>query len=259
LTTTTRFAQLIIDTADALASADTSDEIWWSINRVAARIGAKAVNAGSFARSTQEIGWIRSSMDPLWLEEYADAGLFAVDPLLGDAMRGKAPPLYDVLGRDRSLQGAGDGNGAPVGKLRALHSGMASYDYNYMIAHSWFEGDAGLCLALGCREDPHDLFGPGTARAFSAVSAMMASRLVAPGDALHEGWAYGAGWQPLLPQERDVLACLANGLGPFAISERLAITEVEVVRRIHSAALKMRARTHDQALALAIARGQVEP
>ena len=86
---------------------------------------------------------------------------------------------------------------------------------------------------------------------------MMASRLVAPGDALHEGWAYGAGWQPLLPQERDVLACLANGLGPFAISERLAITEVEVVRRIHSAALKMRARTHDQALALAIARGQV--
>ena len=86
MTTTTRFAQLIIDTADALASADTSDEIWWSINRVAARIGAKAVNAGSFARSTQEIGWIRSSMDPLWLEEYADAGLFAVDPT-NDAYR----------------------------------------------------------------------------------------------------------------------------------------------------------------------------
>ena len=80
-----------------------------------------------------------------------------------------------------------------------------------------------------------------------------------PGDDLHEGWAYGARWQRLLPRERDALSYLANGLTEFMISEILAINEFEVSRLIRSASLKMKARTKEQALALAITRGEVEP
>ncbi|EPX83859.1 helix-turn-helix domain-containing protein [Salipiger mucosus] len=246
----TRFGNLVIDTADILARAENGEDAWWAVNRVAASIGGNAVNAGAFQTSSREIAWIRSSMDPLWLEEYSDDGLFGVDPLLQAAMSAAAPPLYDVAGMDRHAPRAG--------KLRDLHNGMMGYDYNHMITHSWFEDGSGMCLALSCREDPQDLFGPGTARAFSAISAMMASRLVAPGDNLHEGWAYGAGWQALLPRECDVLAYLANGMTEGEIAERLGITQFDVWRIVAATSKKMKARTPYQALALAIARGQVQ-
>ena len=246
-----RFAKLVIDVADILSEPKDGDAVWWAINRVARKLGANAVNAGAFQNNTKEIDWVRSSMDPLWLEEYADAGLYEIDPLLNAALIGKAPLFYDVAGKDRLR--------LEDGKLRNLHNSMMGHDYNFMVTHSWFEGDSGMCLALSSHEDPHDLFGPGTARAFSAVSAMMANRLVAPGDDLHEGWAYGASWQPLLPGERDVLAYLANGLTELMISETLAISAFEVFRLIRSASLKMRAGTKEQALALAIIRGQIEP
>lgn len=241
----------MIDTADILSELQTRDDLWWAINRISQRLGANAVNAGAFTQKTQAIDWVRSSMDPLWLEEYAEAELFAVDPLLKSAMIGKAPAHYNVAAQDRREAGT-----AP---LRNLHGGMMAYEYNHMISHSWFEGGSGMCLALSCREDPVGLFGAGTARAFSAVSAMMACRLVAPGDDLHEGWAYGAGWQRLRTKERDVLAYLANGLTEFMIAEQLGVSEFEVSRLVRSASLKMKARTKEQALALAIARRQVEP
>lgn len=249
--TRTRFAQLVMDTADQLSAPQTAQDVWWAINRIAAGLGANAVNAGAFRHSTREVVWVRSSMDPLWLEEYAEAAFFEIDPLLQGAMCGRAPPLYDVARRDRDA--AGDG------KLGQLHGAMMGYDYNFMITHSWFDGPAGMCLALSCRSDPEDLFGPGTARAFSAVSAMMASRLVAPGGDLHEGWAYGGDWQDLAPAERDVLSYLATGLTEADIARRLALSAFEVCRLIRRAALKMRARTKEQALALAIMRGQVTP
>ncbi|SLN64882.1 hypothetical protein ROJ8625_03299 [Roseivivax jejudonensis] len=249
--TTTRFAQLVIDTADILASAGPGEDRWWAINHVAQLIGANAVNAGAFQRSTKEIAWIRSSMDPLWLEEYEQAEFFEVDPLLHAAMTGNAPPYYAMADHERS--------GAVTGKLRDLHNAMMGYGYNFMIAHTWFDGDAGKCLAMSCRDDPQHMFGPGTARAFSAVSAMMAASLVAPGDELHEGWAYGLGWQRLLPQERDVLSHIANGLPEYLIAETMKVTEFEVWRLIRSASLKMKADTKEQALALAIRRGQVTP
>lgn len=246
-----RFARLLIDTADALAAQTSGDDLWWAINTIARRLGANAVNAGAFERQTQSIDWVRSSMDPLWLEEYAEAELFKVDPLLNAAMIGRAPPVYDVAAKERLQRGPA--------KLRDLHGAMIGFEYNFMVTHSWFQGGAGMCLALSCGQDPDDMFGPGTARAFSAVSAMMSCRLVAPDGDLHEGWAYGADWQRLLPAERDVLAYLANGLTEVTISERLMVTEFEVSRLIRSASLKMKARSKEQALALAIARGQMEP
>lgn len=241
----------MIDTADALSRPATGDTLWWEINRISQRLGANAVNAGAFDLRNRTVDWVRSSMDPLWLEEYAEAELFAVDPLLSAAMAGTAPGHYDVAARDRTAAGCES--------LRHLHGGMIAYDYNHMVSHSWVAGGTGMCLALSCREDPQDLFGAGTARAFAAVSAMMAIRLVAPGDDLHEGWAYGAGWQPLRPAERDVLAYLANGLSEVQIAETLHLSPFEVSRLLHSAALKMKARSKEQALALAIARRQVEP
>ena len=247
---TTRFANLIIDAADTLAEGNTSGERWWAINRIANKIGANAVNAGAFQRETKKVAWVRSSMDPLWLEEYEQAAFYEVDPLLHAAMKGQAPPYYDIALIERRLPTST--------KLCALHHSMQGYGYNYMIGHSWFEGGAGRCVAISCREDPKDLFGRGTARAFSALSAMIATALIPPGDEAHEGWAYGASWQPLLPAERHVLSLIANGLPEYLIAEAMKVTEFEVWSLIRSASLKMKSQSREQTLALAIKRGQVE-
>ena len=216
----TRFANLVIDTADILASADTPDGRWWAINRVARMLGANAVNAGAFQRETREIAWVRSSMDPGWLDIYAAAAFHEIDPLLRDILTGAKSSHYDFAARERELPS--------VSREAQLLNVVREYDYNYMIAHTWFEGDSGKGIALSCIDDPRSLFGRGTDRAFSAISAMMAVALLPPGDELHEGWAYGARWQGLTHHEREVLAHVANGLPEYLIAEAMRVTEFEV-------------------------------
>lgn len=249
--TKSRIGKLIIDTADTLANAQDADDRWWAITRIGLGLGAEAVNGGAFNTSTREVCWVRSTKDPLWLEEYDAAGFAMVDPLVRGAVSGDAPHFVDI---------AGDEARSPAsGRLRDWRATSMSYGYNFLVSHALYDGDHGTGIALSCRADPSSLFGPGTMRAFSAISAMMATSLIAPSDDIHEGWAYGAECERLLPAERDVLAYLANGLPEYLIAEILKVTEFEVWRLIRSASLKMRAKTKEQALAMAIWRGLVEP
>ena len=155
---TTRFANLLIDTADALAEAGDADAAWQVINRVGTRLGARSVNAGVFLTGTPTIAWMRSTMNPDWLEEYAGDALHEIDPLLKASMAGEPPRLYDV-GFQQQL-------GPPDSRYRQLHHRMMSYGYRYMLTHNWQHGPENKCLVLGCEDDPTHLFGPGTARAF---------------------------------------------------------------------------------------------
>ncbi|SFS15154.1 helix-turn-helix transcriptional regulator [Yoonia litorea] len=245
----TRYANLLIDVADALASGQTSEDAWWTANRIARQLGANALNAGAFSVAGQNIQWMRSTMDPLWLEEYADQAMFEVDSVLASAMAGRAPAHFDVQLQDRHR------DGEP--RSGALFSGMMTYDYRFIIAHSWFHDDTGVCLALSCKDDPQDMFGLGTARAFSVVSAMMAERITAPGAEVFEAWAYSSNWQMLNVAERDILAFMANGMTVSEVADEVLLTEFETHRLIHQARLKMKAKTTEQALALAIQRGLV--
>lgn len=249
--TKTRIGQLVIDTADILANAQSGEDRWWAITRIARRLGAEAVNTGAFIPSLREVCWVRSTKDPLWLEEYDQAGFSEVDPLVRGALTRHAPLLIDIAGEDKRNPASG--------KLRDWRATSMSYGYNFLISHACYYGDYGMGVALSCRDDPLCLFGPGTMRAFSAVSAMMATSLIEPENDIHEGWAYGAQLQHLVPAERDVLAYVANGLPEHRIAEALKVSEFEVWRLIRSASLKMRVKTKEQALAMAILRGLVEP
>lgn len=244
---TTRFANLLIDTADTLAQARDGEDAWAGVNAVAGRLNANAVNAGVFLRGTESIAWMRSSMKPGWLEEYAGAGLADTDPLLRASMAGAPPALYDVAARmpDRS----GDA------RMRRLHARMLEHGYRYMLTHAWFEGPQNKCLVLSCEDDPADLFGPGTARAFSAVSAMLSYSVHPPGADNPAARAFGSEWRALTQREADVLAWLAGGLSEDAIADRIGRDRTEVSRVIFAASAKMRAESRDQAIALAMMRG----
>ncbi len=244
---TTRYANLLIDAADTLSEARTDDAAWQAINVIARRIGANAVNAGAFLTGASQIAWMRSSMTTAWLDDYAGQSFHDNDPLIKGALAGALPVLYDVAARDR-----GGGTG---GQYSDLHDGLMSHDYNYMISHSWFDGDINKGIVLSCRDDPTDLFGPGTMRAFSAVSAMMSYRLQAPDGSGPDGRAFGSSWRQLEENERDVVSYLAIGMSVDMIAHKLKENEATILRLIERASLKMNAETKDQTVALALTRG----
>ncbi|KRS15627.1 LuxR C-terminal-related transcriptional regulator [Roseovarius indicus] len=244
---TTRFANLLIDTADKLAEARDADAAWEAISAVATRLRAKSVNAGVFLTGTGSIAWMRSTMNPAWLEEYAGDALHEVDPLLKASMAGEPPRLYDVEFQQRL--------GPPGSRYRQLHGSMMGYGYRYMITHSWTQGTENKCLVLGCEDDPTHLFGPGTDRAFSAVAAMLSCRMEPPGAGTPDGRAFGTSWQLLDPRETEILSRLAQGMTEDDIAERVGLSEADVLRVIASASGKMRAGSRDETLALAVLRG----
>lgn len=244
---TTRFANLLIDTADKLAEARDGDAAWDAISTVATRLRATAVNAGVFVTGTGSIAWMRSTMNPLWLEEYAGDALHEVDPLLKASMAGEPPRIYDVEFQQRL--------GLPDSRYRQLHGSMMGYGYRYMLTHSWQHGPENKCLVLSCEDDPTHLFGPGTARAFSAVASMLSCRMEPPGAGTSEARAFGTSWQMLDPREAEILSRLAQGMTEDDIAERVGLSEADVLRVIASAAGKMRAGSRDEALALAVLRG----
>jgi len=244
---TTRFANLLIDTADRLAESRDGDDAWNAINAVAGRLGANAVNGGMFLKGTDHIAWMRSTMAPGWLEEYAGDGLFAADPLLKGAIAGAPPPYHDVAGH---MPGLSDD-----ARKRQLYSSLLHHGYRYFLAQCWFQGVENRCLVLSCEDDPTGLFGPGTARAFSAVSAMLSLGLHPPGKDDHDSRTFGSDWQALSPRETDILCLLAQGLTDAEIAERTGLGHADIPRLVTGAVRKMRAHTRDQALALAMTRG----
>ncbi|AKO98280.1 Response regulator [Marinovum algicola DG 898] len=248
---TTRIGQLVIDTADALARAQDADSHWWATMGIARRLGAEAVNIGGFNTAPRQVNWVRSSKDPLWLEQYSQEGFATVDPLVRGALSRDVPLLVDIAREERRAPASG--------KLRDWRAASLGYGYNFLISYGCYSGEQGAGITLSCRDDPTSLFGAGTLRAFSAVSAMMANTLIESKDDIHEGWAYGAECERLSPSERDVLAFIANGLTGHMIADLLNVTEFEIWRRIRNACLKMQAKTVEQALAKAISSGLVEP
>jgi len=244
---TTRYANLLIDTADRLARARTAEEAWSGVNAVAHNLHANAVNVGMFLAGTDSIAWMRSSMTADWLDEYAGCALFEIDPLLKAAMAGHPPPCYDV-GRHYMRLAADP-------RQRQLHGSMLGHGYRYMLSHRWTQGTENKCLVLSCEDDPTDLFGPGTARAFRAVSAMLSYSLHAPGADNPETRVFGVDWQALSPQEVDVLSFLALGMTENDIAGKSGLDLEGVLRSIAGAGVKMRAGTRDQTLALAMMRG----
>ena len=252
----TRYANLLIDTADRLAEARNGNESWDAIQTVAKRIGATAVNAGGVITLPNSAGlrtgthpaWMRSSMEDTWLEEYQNAELYRHDPVLRSALMGLPPPSYYDVRAAHSLE-------RTEPQLAPLHDGLLRHDYRFVLAHMWYEKNLGKCIVLGCSTDPRDLFGPGTERAFSTISAMLAMRLQPPDEGVGEASAFGIDWLMPTPQEFDVLCYLARGLNEAEVAERLGISLTEVRRRVRNVAHKMGAETPDQTLALALSRG----
>ncbi|WP_353473935.1 helix-turn-helix transcriptional regulator [Salipiger sp. H15] len=241
----TRFAKLLIDTADSLAEARTGQDVWDAAVQISRKIGAKDLNCGAIMRDTRELAWLRSSMDPRWLQQYHDARFYEVDTVLAGAKAGVPHQFVDVRCNLAKAQSR---------HSRDMYGCLVDYDYRYFVTQTWTMGETERTIVLGCADDPNDLYGPGTRRAFQAVSAMLTEAILPPADAESHDWICASPWSRLNPRERDMLSYLASGLLVHEIAERLFLTTDEVDRHLFSACRKLGVVAPEQALALAMAR-----
>ncbi|MBE9637947.1 helix-turn-helix transcriptional regulator [Salipiger mangrovisoli] len=244
----TRYAKLLIDTADTLAEARTPQEKWDAAVTIGRRIGAKDVNCGAIMRDTRELAWLRSSMDIRWLRQYHQARFYEIDAVLAGCKAGTPHQFLDVRNQLTSATGA---------RRRDMYRCLIDFDYRYFIVQTWGFGATERSIVLGCENDPLDLYGPGTDRAFRAVSAMMSDAILPPGDQATQEWVCESPWTHLSARERDVLSYLALGLELHELAERFTMTEKEVAWTLRSACRTLGVAAPEQALSLAMARGLI--
>ncbi|WP_226626688.1 autoinducer binding domain-containing protein [Alloyangia pacifica] len=242
----TRYAKLLIDTADALAGARGAQEAWDAVVNVGRGIGAKDLNCGAIMRDSRELAWLRSSMDPRWLRQYQQARFYEIDSVLAACKAGVPSQFVDIPHKLRTIRDR---------RSRDMFGCLMDFGFRYFLTQTWVVGETERTIVLGCEDDPVDLYGPGTGRAFRAVSAMLNDAILPPGDQMAQEWACESPWAQLSPRERDVLSYLAHGLRLNEVAERFTITEEEAARHLLSACRTLGVAAPEQALSLAMARG----
>jgi len=243
---TTRYATLLMDTASRLAEAETPRDTWEAAVAVGHRIGATAMTCGAVMRGSRRVAWVRSSMTPAFLDAFSAEQLYEVDPIQSGAIAGRVRPRMDIaacLAAERDP------------RARDLYALLLDHGYRHYVNHTWTEGESEHTLALTCDRHPDDLYGPGTAKAFRAVSALVSAAMSPHGlSDLHDR-SFDAPWSRLSSAERDLLCYFGQGLTPEQIADRLARPLDHVAQLLTRACETLGTPRPEQALALMLVRG----
>ncbi|MBR9894676.1 hypothetical protein GYB14_23645 [bacterium] len=243
---TTRYADLLMDTVSRLAEAEGPDQTWDAAAGVANRIGARALTCGAVMRDSRHVAWVRSSMDASFLEAFSDARLYEVDPIQAGAIAGRVAPRIDVAAALRTETDP---------RARDLYAMLLEHGFRHYLNHTWIEEASEQTFALACDAHPAELFGRGTERAFSAVSAILSMAMRSPGLVYAEDRAFDAPWSRLSDPERDVLCYLGQGLNSEQIADRLLRPQSEVSLLLDRACRRLGTQRPEQALSLVLVRG----
>ena len=241
----------IADLLALLSSTSDSDEIWKRTVAFCRSLGLKDVNLAEFPTSDYYPLWARLSMaEHADHEEYIQGGFIDVDPILharadgslGDAMRmdlHRTNPVPFDLKKSAEL------------KDMIIRGG---YDETVIVRATGAKPglDRTVVLITGYQTAPavHALGEPQISTLANLISAFN----MPPTPDAPTGH-FASLYEFLSEREHDILCYLANGLTNDQIAHRTGLAEVTVRFHIANARKKMRARTREQAVALAIARG----
>jgi DNA-binding CsgD family transcriptional regulator len=191
---------------------------------------------------------MRSSVAPGLMRDYVDARIFEDDPFLPLCARESGEVDLDVA---EALGGGASPGGRRLARLFDAHG----------IAHAtllpvW--GGAhpgGLVLYARCPEEVAALRDGQNRLRTRLVAALFASRC-SPGD--EAGPPRYVTSSALSPRERETLQWLAAGLQTARIAERMGVAVPTVEKHLAGARARLGARTREQALAIALTRGEID-
>lgn len=243
-----QYGEVIASIAAQLSAAN-GEQGWPEIVEISKRLGVKAINVGVIDRETNELLWARSSMSASWLEIYETEKFHEVDPLLWASRKGWLPELHPA---GEPLPGM-----AADPRQAKLREGLLEYGYAWFWGHIWPDPQNNRIVCMAAPVDPSEAFGSATKSVVRTVSALIAAHLQPPTSFPSHLFGRSSHYSGLSNRERRVLQLLARGLGNLQIAHSMGIAEVTVRLHLRNARKKMGAATREQALALALVRGQM--
>lgn len=236
------------DAAEDFRQAQSHDDLWHRLNRHLAGVGITGVLYGLDAVTTpgQADYRLLSSLNPEWLREKFDRGLFYADAYVDLSVTQTEPILWS------------DSSHVALQKLSPLARQSLDLDYDYGVTTGVtfpirFADGLGFssfgCHAAGMPWPEFDALWAHGQAGLSGILHAFDSLLRRD----HLGGLYG-----LTTGERDCLQWLAAGLLQKNIADRMRLTERQVGVRISRACAKLRARTSTQAVARALVLGMIE-
>lgn len=240
--------QTTIDLFDRFTAASSAGDQWRVANEVLADLGGCAVNVGEVDTRTLGPLWLHSSMSGSWLSEYVEQAYFNVDPYILGISDAQYPHslLAGVLERDA----------VATQKELDLNWGLKDAGYRFLHAQRFVGRGAGSAKVVTfCTDIHHREFSPEDFQRINqaqmAIAAFVSDADVDGGQRIIQNG--------ILPQltsrEAQVMTLLANGLQNAAIAHDLDIAEVTVRKTLISARKKLRAKTREEALAIAVRAG----
>ena len=241
----------IADLLALLSSTTDRDEIWRRSVAFCRSLGLKDVNLAEFSSGAYYPIWVRLSMaEHADHQEYIEGGYIDVDPILHARANGAlghatrmdlhnldplpADPKKSADLQDMIIRGGYDET--VIVRARGRQAGL----------------DRAIILIIGSENAPavHAL----GSRQLATLANLISAFNTPPTPEAPLGHFAGL-YEFLSEREHDMLCYLAQGLTNDQIAHRTGLAEVTVRFHIANARKKMGARTREQAVALAVARG----
>lgn len=246
----TELQTLLIDALDALRHATSVAERWECGARLLQDSGSDWVTAGTAARATGDTIAIRSSTPKALMQDYMDQRLFLHDPWMQICARSNGLDHLDV---QAELQTPTRPDKARVSRLFADHGVRRAV----LVPCYGGSRSGGIVLYARSTGAAEALDHPdGLARARLLV-AVFAAEYRPEADRSASPQLYSA-HNALTRRECEVLCWAYTGLRTSGIADRMGLRDVTVTKHLLSIRRKLRARTREQALAIAVRDGLIQ-
>lgn len=238
----------LIETVNRLSLAQTGDARWEVAKQIASDLGFNAINVVSADLKSGEYYWILSAMRQDWLQDYIDQRMFSVDPLIAQLRTREA--LKTIQGGTLSKQDAVSGLQFEYNQQLRL----VGYESLFSFSVAGHRPNESRIVVFSGADKPADIEHTIGLQNMQFVASAIGTMMKAPEDIWGQETIYFDG-QSLSPREVEVLSLLAMGHRNLVIADKLNISEMTVRMHISAARKKLSARTREQALVKAAARG----
>lgn len=254
----------IIDLTQAITRATTADDIWGITCSYLGGYGYENVNCAILLNASREIAGVFSNMSSDWMEHYVESEYFSVDPIVNYCLNNESYRLFNQKNRDWFVSGMRSEENIKRSNRMFDEVAEEGIRSSLMVPfHSKLSRNV-VVLNAGnpCRGDvfKKEFYHKEADIVIGASILQMAIQCIDINNVSSRSW-YDLRERnySITSRERDVLKWLASGLRNERIAERMGISVPTVNFHVISAKRKLDAKTREQAVAIAIYSGLIDP
>ncbi|TAG20932.1 MAG: hypothetical protein EAZ40_09365 [Rhodobacterales bacterium] len=241
---------LLIDALDALQHCTSDADRWACGTRLLQDCGSDWITAGTAARTTGAALAIRTSTPADLMRDYMDQRLYLADPWMQLCARSTAPDHLDVAAE---LQAPTRADKTRMARLFVDHGVRRA-----VLLPCYGGGRSGGIVIYARSADAASAFANPEALGRARLLASLFAATYRPEDDRSSSAGRYAAQNALTPRECEVLRWAYAGLRTSRIADRMGLQDVTVTKHLLSVRRKLKARTREQALAIAVRDGLIE-